>query len=57
MFSLLLLVLVCVSLGVIFQNQGLLGSITLVLGAGEGVGWGLYHRPERMVTLQLLGLV
>ena len=36
-------------------SQDLQGNIASVLEADVMVGWGLYHRLERMVILQLLG--
>ena len=42
---------------VVCQSQDLQGNIVLVPGVGEGVDWGLCHRPKKMVTLQWLGWV
>ena len=38
----------------ICQSQDLQGNVTLVLRADVVVGWGLCHKLERMVILQLL---
>ena len=43
---------VCVFLGVVYQSQGLLENIALVIGVGEVATWDLCHRLKRMVTLQ-----
>ena len=57
MFSLLLLVPICVFPGSAYQSQGLLGNIAWVLTVDVVEGWGLFHIPRRMVFLHLPNLV
>ena len=53
MFSLLLLMLICVFPGSAYQSQGLLGNVAWVLSVDVMEGWGLFHIPRRMVFPQL----
>ena len=41
-------------LDLICLSQDLQGNVALVLEADVGAGWGLCHKLERMVILQLL---